>query len=184
MNIILNINDIYDADNSSIIKHNFIFLDKKRNIIMDGEFTKIIFSNEHITMNGIYTMCPMQFQAINDRTGLNKNILYFQPYHALNVPLLNIFSEIEKQILRYYKEYYTSSKTPLYSLHNQLHSGNVKIYKSYNEQSISPPPGFAPIMKKYVIKMSGIWETDRNIGITYKFLELKSSRDRVFTTDE
>ena len=184
MNIILNINDIYDADNSSIIKHNFIFLDKKRNIIMDGEFTKIIFSNEHITMNGIYTMCPMQFQAINDRTGLNKNILYFQPYHASNMPLLNIFSEIEKQILRYYKEYYTSSKTPLYSLHNQLHSGNVKIYKSYNEQSISPPPGFAPIMKKYVIKMSGIWETDRNIGITYKFLELKSSRDRVFTTDE
>ena len=86
--------------------------------------------------------------------------------------------------MRYYKEYYNSSKTPLYSLHNQLHSGNVKIYKSYNEQSIYPPPGFAPIVKKYVIKMSGIWETDRNIGITYKFLELKSGRDRALLTDE
>jgi len=176
MNIILNINDLSNPE-SELEKNRVHFLEKKRNIIMDGVFTKIIFSDEFITMNGLYINCLMQFQNSNDKN--NKNIVYFQPYHTLNVFLIKSFSEIEKQILEYYKDYYVCIKTPVYSLHNQLYSGNAKIYKSFNSSEyMSPPPGFSQINKKYVIKISGVWETDRNVGITYKFLELKSARNK------
>ena len=80
---------------------------------------------------------------------------------------------MEKQILDYYKEYYNSKKTPVYSLHNQLYSGNTKVYKSFTTGEFPGPPGLTPLSKKYVIKISGVWETERNIGITYKFLEFK-----------
>jgi len=182
MNIILNINDLCEPETQGfeLAKQNIHFLDKKRNIIMDGEFTKIIFSDEFITVNGFYVLCKMQFHMSSDKNVLNKNTLYFQPYHSLNIPLLKIYSELEKQILDYYKERYGSVKTPVYSLHNQLYSGNVRIYKSFNAapdtSPPSPPPGFSAIPKQYAIKLSGIWETDRNIGITYKFLEIKRKK--------
>jgi len=183
MNVILNINDLCESEAEGFVlaKQNIHFLDKKRNIIMDGEFTKIIFSDELITINGFYILCNMQFHISSDKNVLNKNILYFQPYHSSNIPLLKIYSELEKQILDYYKECYGSVKTPVYSLHNQLHSGNVRIYKSFNatpETSLPPPPppGFSILPKQYSIKISGIWETDRNIGITYKFLETKRKK--------
>jgi hypothetical protein len=175
MNIILNINDLCDPDNATEISKNKLhFLDKKRNIIMDGEFTKIVFSDEFITINGVYINCPILFQTIGDRNLLNKNIVYFQPYNAVNTPLLKIYTEMEKQILDYYKEFYDSTKMPVYSLHNQLYSGNAKVYRSFQStDQVNVPPGFPPHPKKYVIKISGIWETDRNIGITYKFLEFR-----------
>jgi len=179
MNIILNINDLFESSNK-LCKCNLHFLDKKRNIIMDGEFTKIVFSDEFVTMNGVYLFCPILFQTIHDKNILVKNVVYFQPYNSANSPLLKIYSELEKQILEYYREQTSSKKTPIYSLHNQLYSGNVKIYKSFSptDNTLStPPPGFSLLPKKYVIKLSGIWETDRNVGITYKFLELKSVKN-------
>ena len=185
MNIILNINDLSNKERTAVEleKNRVHFLEKKRNIIMDGVFTKIIFSDEFITMNGLYINCPMQFQVSNDK--INKHVLYFQPYNAVNISLLKSYSEIEKQILEYYKEYYVCAKSPVYSLHNQLYSGNAKVYKSFNSsECISPPPGFPQMNKKYVLKISGVWETDRNVGITYKFLELKPAKNRIIMFDE
>ena len=52
MNIILNLNNI----NS----YNVCFLEPKKNIIMDGLFTKINFLNEYLTMNGIFIIFPIE----------------------------------------------------------------------------------------------------------------------------
>ena len=57
MNIILNIQDIND------IEQTVKFLDTKRNNIMNGEFTKLIFSDEYITLNGLYLNCPLFVQS-------------------------------------------------------------------------------------------------------------------------
>ena len=45
-------NIAYSLDKINL--QNVFFLDSKKNIIMDGKFTKIIHSNELITINGIY----------------------------------------------------------------------------------------------------------------------------------
>ena len=39
---------------------NVYFLDKKTNIIMDGNFTKILYSNDCFTMNGLYILFPIE----------------------------------------------------------------------------------------------------------------------------
>lgn len=40
---------------------NVNFLETKRNMIMDGNFTKLIYSNEWFSMNGIYFYSPLKF---------------------------------------------------------------------------------------------------------------------------
>ena len=67
MNIVYDIND-YSKDK-------FFFLETKRNTIMDGYFTKILYSNEYLTTIGIYL--TVEFQGASIHLVNNKNILYF-----------------------------------------------------------------------------------------------------------
>ena len=53
MNLIIKIDDIK--------LENIFFLDTKENIIMEGNFTKIIYSNEYFMMNGIYLDLSIMF---------------------------------------------------------------------------------------------------------------------------
>ena len=64
-------NIIYNIDQFKF--HNLFFLDAKRNIIMDGKFTKIVYSDELIIMNGIYLITP--FDDFYVENNLNKSIL-------------------------------------------------------------------------------------------------------------
>ena len=160
MNIVLNINNI--LENDIIDRCKLFFLDKKRNMIMDGEFTKIVFSDELITLNGIFLSCPLYTQPVDKFQ--KKNMVWFQPYHMNNSDLIKRFCLLEREILEYYKEYTESKKIPSYILHNQLYSGNAKIYRNQLqcEDTVSNE-------MMYVIKISGVWESKDRIGVTYKF---------------
>jgi len=160
MNIVLNVNDI--LDNHNLDREKLFFLDKKRNMIMDGEFTKIVFSDELITLNGLFLECPLYTQPIDKFQ--KKNMIWFQPYHIQNLSIIQNFCILEREILEYYKNYTESKKTPSYILHNQLYSGNARINKNKSnlEQCNS-------VDTKYIIKISGVWESEDKIGVTYKF---------------
>jgi len=160
MNIVLNINNIFE--NGRLEKENLFFLDKKRNMIMDGAFAKVIFSDELLTMNGLYLNCPLYTQPIDKFQ--KKNMIWFQPYHVNNLNIIQNFCLLEREILDYYKEFTGSNKMSSFVLYNQLYSGNAKLYQN---QYFSNSP--AAVDAKYIIKISGIWESDDRIGITYKF---------------
>ena len=49
------------------------FLDAKRNMVVEGTFSKIIYSNQYFTLNGIYLHSPFEVDSI-DRN-LKKYIL-------------------------------------------------------------------------------------------------------------
>lgn len=149
-------------------------LDKRRNnIIMDGEFTKLLYSDEFITLNGIYLVFPIiKSQTIiesiptkncyngNQMNKSGQKKLIFQPNHPMNIHLIQQIALFEKQLLRFYKESTFSEKNPVYSLQNQLMNGFIKaFYDNGKENAV------------YYIKISGIWETAKNVGITYKFIE-------------
>jgi hypothetical protein len=51
------------------------------------------------------------------------------------------------------------------SLSKQLYSGMIKIYNMFRENRESKNT-------QYVIKISGIWETNNDIGITYKIYQI------------
>jgi len=159
MNIVLNINNI--LNNNHFDRQKIFFLDKKRNMIMEGEFTKILFSDELISLNGLFLDCPLYTQPIDKFQ--KKNIIWFQPYHIENLNLIQHFCLLERELLEYYRDYTDTKKIPSFILHNQLYSGNAKIFKNHINNEISNSSEI-----KYMIKISGIWESEDRIGVTYK----------------
>jgi len=132
-------------------------LEKKINIIMDGYFTKILYSDNCMTMNGIFFKLPI---SISSRTCYQtKCTAYFDT--ILNNDWIYKLSIIEKQIINYYMFFFgIINKSPNYSLKQQLQNGYIKYYKDTNSKK-----------SLYYIKLSGIWETENEIGITYKIIE-------------
>jgi hypothetical protein len=64
------------------------------------------------------------------------------------------FIQIEYDIIEYYKSYYCCEKEIVYSLYDELQIIKTKKYPN----------------SKYVIKISGIWETRGQIGLSLKLL--------------
>jgi uncharacterized CHY-type Zn-finger protein len=73
--------------------------------------------------------------------------------------IINDLKMIEENIL---KKYSVPNKTPQYKIFEQIKNGYIKI--------------FFDIEKKpetlFNLKISGIWETDENYGLTYKFTKI------------
>lgn len=157
-------NIVLDISNYSIL--NIYFLETKRNIIMDGTFTKFIYSNENLILNSVYLYFPVEIQAI-ERT-MNKNMIRFHPSSEQNLPLVNELSRIEYRIIEYYKNVNKCNKKTVCLLTKQLYNGSLKIYRESNDSS------YKNQNTKYIIKLSGIWETYDDVGITYKLIECYS----------
>lgn len=136
---------------------NISLLDKKVNMIMDGYFTKLLYSDDCMSMNGIFFELPIIIT--NTSTIQSKCIAYFDT--IINRDWIYKLSVIEKQILQYYMFFFgITNKTPNYSLKQQIQNGSIKYYKDHMTKG-----------NLYYIKLSGIWETHNEIGITYKMIE-------------
>jgi hypothetical protein len=162
---------------------NIFFLDKKKNNIIDGCFSKIIYSSEYFTMNGVFfvipfvsksTPCNVPFTSgkIYGREGLshpefleNKYTVCFYTHDVKNLQYITLLSEIENTIINTYKEMHGLKKCNNLVLTNQLYKGFFKIYKE--KQSCK-----STIEKTYMLKISGVWENANEVGITYKFIEI------------
>ena len=139
---------------------NVFFLDSKKNIIMDGKFTKIIYSDNLISTSGVSAVVPFRNTLI-DKTP-TRNLLKFQYSDVANARLANELIEIERQMIEYYRNLTQSSNTPVLTLRDHIKNGCIKIYReSFNPKTVV----------RYVIKISGIWEDQYRIGLTYKFIE-------------
>jgi hypothetical protein len=155
MNVIL---DIYGFQ-----LNNIIFLESKRNMIMDGTFAKIIYSNQYFSLNSIYFDFPIDLLSIEKQ--MNKYIMKYNPNNYINNTLIQELTKIEYRIIEYYKQINEINKRTNCILNRQLLTGNLKIYKDYNLSKINKNP------PQYIIKISGIWENNNEIGITYKIIE-------------
>jgi hypothetical protein len=139
---------------------NIQFMKMKKNIIMENSsFVKIIYSDEFLIMNGIY----MEFEiSIINR---NKMFCYLKPFtENKELEIYEKYFAIERELLQYYKIYKNLDKTPIYSLKQQLEKFFIKM-GNYNFGLVTQ------ITKsKVLLKISGIWENDDNIGINFKFI--------------
>ena len=143
---------------------NIFFLDIKENTIMNGKFIKFIYSTEFITLNGLF----LEFDILNiDHKIYNgKQFLFFkmdseniiQLYERIENELLDLF--IELQISKNNKEIHKKNK--IQTIYNQLKNGMIKYY-NYSDNLSNKP--------KYYMKISGIWETTTEIGLTYKIIQ-------------
>jgi len=150
-------------------------LDTRRNIMMEGNFTKILYSDDVLISNGIYLKFPLQKTKTfensianvgkNQETNSTRCIFYFNPHTQENQSLFQQISVIEAKLIEFYKRQNVVNKCPVYGVRNQLYSGNIKYYQDGETSGAN---------MMYVLKIAGFWETNDSVGITYKFLQTKS----------
>ena len=140
------------------------FSEPVQNALMpDSYFIRIIYSDNDVSLIGL--MIPMYFNSITVLKSFNKSIIMYD-LHSHRDMILKI-SELEISILERYnhflKMYKKYQKCPVYNLTTQLKSCSVKLFndidKNLDECNL-------------VLKISGIWESDKEIGITFKFILL------------
>ena len=67
--------NVFALQLESYTPHQFFFLEPKPNIIIDGTFTKIIYTSEDFTLNGIYIFIPQDNKLTDTIRRLETNIL-------------------------------------------------------------------------------------------------------------
>ena len=126
----------------------------KNNIMNDGNFIRILYSTQNIVLNGVYLLVNL-YDIICEK--------YYKKYKcSFNIlnhkDIIDNLKVIEEEILKKYK----SNKTPSYKIYEQIKCGYIKIFSDIgNKQSCS-----------FILKISGIWETQQNYGLTYKFIKV------------
>jgi Zn-dependent M16 (insulinase) family peptidase len=126
----------------------------KNNVMTEGNFIRIIYSTRNVSFNCIYLLI-----TLNDITCEK----YYSKYKcSFNInthkDIINNIKNIEEELL---KKYGFSNKTPQYKIFEQLKNGNFKIFTDIENKSTC----------SFILKISGIWETQTNYGLTYKFIK-------------
>lgn len=124
----------------------------KNNIMIDGEFIRIVYSTKNLSLNGICLKLP--FKII----GINK--YYNKCKYEINLmnPELEQIKAIEMNILQ---KINIRGKRTQCNIYEHLLSGYVKTIGDCKNEPDS-----------IVLKISGVWETDTECGITYKFITM------------
>lgn len=133
---------------------NIYFLEKKMNMIMEGFFTKIVYSIDFMTMNGLFFKVPFTLP--------NSSSHFISISRSGHKDIIQRLSSIEKHLIQYYMMFYNSNKTPVYLLKSQLQRGQVKYYKDVAVGSMETA---------FYLKISGIWENSYEVGMTFKIIE-------------
>ena len=136
--------------------NNVFFCDPiKNNIINEGDFIRIIYSNQYFTLNGIYLL--ITFNNITCEKYFAKYRCFFNT--AAHKYVIDNLKIIEEKIL---EKYEAINKTPQHKIYEQVNNGNLKIFNDVGNKSVC----------SFILKISGIWETQLNYGLTYKFIKM------------
>jgi hypothetical protein len=148
MNLVKSINQ-YNEDN-------IYFCEPiKNNVMNEGKFIRILYSTHNLVLNGIYLLVH-----INDITCdkyYNKYKCNFNTLH--NKDIIDNIKTIEENILKKIE----IKKIPQLKIYEQLRNGNIKLFNEVNKSFCS-----------FILKISGIWETQFNYGLTYKFIKINT----------
>ncbi len=138
--------------------NNIYFNEPIQNTVMDNSrFIKLIYSNENIMLNGIFLF--FNIKIINKETYFKKIKISYDISNSINKEILMNIYNIENNILLKYK----STKKPRSILYETLNSGVIKIFQNIDKDINNSNSSF-------ILKISGIWEDDKEYGLTYKIL--------------
>jgi len=132
------------------------FSEPIENTIMDESiFIKILYSNELMTLNGIFTDLEIK---ITQKDNYFKKIKFNFDTTQNNEILQKVY-KMETDILNKYN----SNKTKKRTIYDSLSTGNMKIFPNIGTE-------INKCSNKFILKISGLWENNHEIGITYKII--------------
>jgi hypothetical protein len=163
MNLIIKLNEYED-------KNIFFSEPIKNTIINEGKFIRIIYSTQQFILNGIYLLIYIKnvsYEKYYNKYKYNFNIIS-------NTEIINNIFNIENTLL---KKINIQNKTPVFKISEQLKNGNLKIFTNNDEinDDVNDTYFYEKINEKnnmFLLRISGIWETDLYYGITYKFTKI------------
>jgi len=135
--------------------NNIIFLDSVKNtVIHNGYFYRLLYSDEYFSLNSIYFTLDIKTKAIDRYFNKIKFIFDIQQ----NEKEIKIFEKIENNLL---KKMNIPRKTPVFKIKELFRNNFFKLFHN------SPEPIYS---NRLLLKISGIWETSTEYGITYKII--------------
>jgi hypothetical protein len=126
----------------------------KNNVMNDGNFIRILYSTQNIVLNGIYLQ--INFNDLVCEKYYNKYKCSFNV--ANHKYIIDNIKIIEENILKKYK----TNKLQSNKIYEQIKSGYIKLFTDIGSK----------INCSFILKISGIWETQYNYGLTYKFIKI------------
>ena len=140
------------------LNYKYIFFQEaiKNTVMENSNFIRIIYSTDLFILNGIYVKIALNTKAIEK---------YFNKYKCsfnidANTDVINNLINMEKKILDIVKY---KNKVACYRIKDQLLAGFIKMFISKNHD---------PNNTNFIVKISGIWETKYEYGLTFKFFEI------------
>jgi hypothetical protein len=186
---------------NKIDTRNIYFMEKKKNVIVDGDFIKILYSTPEFEMHGLYVFAEFEtakqmhsvlsirdmenhsYYLLGGRQNATlpqKKYIVFNPSTIENASVIQLLCQIESSIIDRYIQKNCPGKIASYILKTQLMNGIIK----YHSENATPCPYSSPgITSKYkmsmsiakdkiILKISGVWETTTHVGITMKFISV------------
>jgi len=139
--------------------NNYIFLCEpiKNNIMSEGNFIRILYSTENVIFNGVYLLL-----SFND-------IIYEKYYNKFKCNFnVNLYKDIIERIKVIEEDILNKcsikNKIQQLKIYDQLKNGNIKIFNEIIFKTNC----------QFILKISGIWETNLNYGLTYKFIKVNN----------
>ena len=127
----------------------------KNNIMNDGNFIRIIYSNPLFTLNGIYISLNIGYISIEKYYNKYKCIFDLLQHRDI-VDKLRL---LEETLL---KKVNITGKLSQCKIYEQLKNGNIKVFSESSDK----------INNTFLLKIAGIWETENEYGLTYKFINI------------
>lgn len=124
----------------------------KNNIMNNGNFIRIIYATSSFVLNGIYINIKINNISIDKYYNKYKCSFDVTQYKEL----IDKVRIIEERII---KKIGIINKIPQYKIYDQLKNGNIKVFSDT----------FDKIKNTFLLKIAGIWETETEYGLTYKF---------------
>jgi hypothetical protein len=141
--------------------NNVIISDKsKNNVIENSFFYRMYYSNDLVSMNGIYIKFNLYDLEIEEY--YNKIKCNFSRYDDRNKFLIRQLTTIEHEIL---KNYIQLTQNPVYTIREQLMNYYIKLFHKENNKVIGKLSSVSVILK-----ISGLWLTNKEHGLTFRFI--------------
>ena len=143
---------------------NYLMLSEitKNNIMNDGYFYRLYYSDELATSKGLFL--GFELQQVNIEKYFNKLKCGFNI--SINSNIIGFIKSIEKSILDTMPE--KAGKYPSYRIEEQLQNGFIKIFYNNNQTT---PAKYNSV--KLLLKISGIWTSANEYGGTFRFFFIR-----------
>ena len=143
---------------------NFLMISEKtkNNIMNDGYFYRLYYSDEYGTSKGLFL--GFELQQVSIEKYFNKLKCGFNT--TCNSNIIGFIKAVEKHILDTMPE--KQGKCPTYRIEEQLQNGFIKIF--YNNTQ-STPTKYTSV--KLLLKVSGIWTSAKEYGVTFRFFFIR-----------